>query len=85
MSGENDTSLQQEPPRRLPVTGTLLADAQDRVGEFRGEWGGRWFLRPVSGGTAWQVDPEDVRPATAEQRLRFGTARANARSRGDVL
>ncbi|WOX11190.1 hypothetical protein [Streptomyces sp. N50] len=74
----------QEPPQ-LPAPGTLLADSRGRVGEFRGEWCGVWSLRPVTGGTEWTVDPEDVRPATPAQRLRAETARANARSRGEVL
>ncbi len=73
-----------EPPQPPPV-GTLLVDADDRVGEFRGEWAGLWSLRPAIGGTEWTVRPEDVRPATPEQRLRALTARANARSRGEYL
>ncbi|MFF7328920.1 hypothetical protein ACIQU5_04225 [Streptomyces sp. NPDC090306] len=60
-------------------------DAQGRVGEFRGEWCGAWSLRPVTGGLEWTVRPDEVRPADAEERLRAGTARANARSRGEVL
>nr|WP_089106766.1 hypothetical protein [Streptomyces hyaluromycini] len=84
MCGENNSARQQEPPP-LPATGTLLADDQERVGEFRGEWMGRWSLRPESGGVEWTVDPGEVQPATPEQRLRFATARANARSRGEVL
>lgn len=83
MSGENSTPQQE--PARPPATGTLLVDAQDRVGEFRGVMGSRWALRPVRGGVEWEVEPEEVRPATPEQRLRYATARKNARSRGDVL
>jgi hypothetical protein len=74
----------QEPPQ-LPAPGTLLVDAQDRVGEFRGKWCGVWSLRPVTGGTEWIVNPEDVQLADAKQRLHAETARANARSRGEVL
>jgi hypothetical protein len=74
----------QEPPQ-LPAPGTLLVDAQDRIGEFRGEWCGLWSLRPVTGRTEWTVNPEDVQPADAKQRLHAETARANARSRGEVL
>lgn len=84
MPGENVEAEQQEPPS-APPTGTLLVDARERVGEFRGEWCGLWSLRPVTGGTEWTVAPEDVRPAGPEQRLRAETARANARSRGDIL
>ncbi|RZU44071.1 hypothetical protein EV284_1528 [Streptomyces sp. BK022] len=60
-------------------------DADDRVGEFRGEWAGLWSLRPVAGGTEWTVRPEEARPAPPEQRIRALTARANARSRGEYL
>ncbi|MFD5748285.1 hypothetical protein [Streptomyces sp. NPDC127033] len=87
MPGENvpaKGAKTQEPPY-VPALGTLMVDAQERVGEFRGEWCGLWSLRPVTGGTEWTVAPEDARPASAEQRLRAKTARANARSRGEVL
>ncbi|MEU6171092.1 hypothetical protein ABZ832_04120 [Streptantibioticus parmotrematis] len=71
---------------RPPALGTLVVDvARGRVGEFRGEWCGRWFLRPVAGGREWAARPEDVRAVSPEQRLRAQTARANARSRGEVL
>lgn len=70
---------------RTPERGILLVDAQGRVGEFRGEWCGEWSLRPVTGGLEWTVGPDEVRPASPEERLRAGTARANARSRGEVL
>lgn len=73
-----------EPPQ-LPPIGTLLVDSHERVGEFRGEWAGLWCLRPATGGTEWAVRPEDVRPASPEQRLRALTARANRRSRGECL
>ncbi|WP_342634512.1 hypothetical protein [Streptomyces sp. AmelKG-E11A] len=59
--------------------------ARDRVGEFRGEWCGWWCLRPVCGGTEWAVMPEDMQLARPEERLRAETARANARSRGELL
>ncbi|MEU3653537.1 hypothetical protein AB0E67_12040 [Streptomyces sp. NPDC032161] len=59
--------------------------SRDRVGEFRGEWCGRWSLRPVGGGVEWTVAPEDVRPADPIQRLRAELTRANRRSRGELL
>lgn len=68
-----------------PATGTLMVDATGRVGEFRGEWCGLWSLRPATGGTEWTVAPNDVKPASAEQCIHAKTARANARSRGDLL
>ncbi|MDI3386531.1 hypothetical protein QIS99_09945 [Streptomyces sp. B-S-A8] len=73
-------------PTPAPAIGTLLLDLVcDQLGEFRGELGNRWFLRPACGGTEWEVAPERTRPATVEQRLRVATARANARSRGELL
>lgn len=69
-----------------PALGVLLLDVRrDRLGEFRGCCCGRWYLRPVRGGREWEVDPEDVRPVDPAQRLHAETARANARSRGEVL
>lgn len=80
---EPPPAISPNPP--IPPVGTLVVDAQGRIGEFRGEWCGAWSLRRVTGGTEWTVSPEDVRPLTPEQRLRAETARANARSRGEVL
>ncbi|MFF9351312.1 hypothetical protein [Streptomyces sp. NPDC014734] len=57
----------------------------DRVGEFRGVAGPYWSLRPVRGGTEWEAPPECVRRLTSSERLRAETARANARSRGELL
>jgi hypothetical protein len=84
VSGEN-VPLRPQTPQPVPAVGTLVVDARDRVGEFRGVWCGEWSLRPVTGGTEWTVAPEDVQPASPEQRLRAETARANARSRGELL
>ncbi|MFF5876620.1 hypothetical protein ACIQ9M_19530 [Streptomyces californicus] len=71
----------------MPSVGTLMVDAgrAGRVGVFRGVAGPYWSLRPVCGGVEWEARPEHVRPATAAERLRARTARANARSRGEVL
>ncbi|EGJ75910.1 hypothetical protein STTU_3121 [Streptomyces sp. Tu6071] len=69
-----------------PERGALVVDVvRDQVAEFQGAMGGKWWLRPVRGGCEWSVAPGDVRPASPEERLRGGTARANARSRGDRL
>ncbi|MEU6061998.1 hypothetical protein [Streptomyces sp. NPDC047097] len=54
-----------------PAVGTLLLDtAHDKVGEFRGECEGSWFLRPVGGGVEWETDPADTRPARPADRAR---------------
>ncbi|MEU6603602.1 hypothetical protein [Streptomyces shenzhenensis] len=84
MFGKNDRTERQQTPHH-PTPGTLMVDADQRVGEFRGEAYGFWFLRPVTGGKEWSVAPEDVQPASPEQRLHAETARANARSRGELL
>ncbi|MFJ2904603.1 hypothetical protein [Streptomyces sp. NPDC087212] len=64
-----------------PAVGTLVVDTgQETVAEFRAELAGRWYLRPVTGGVEWDVDPRTVRPASPEQRLRVELARANAQS-----
>lgn len=85
MSGKCVRTGQPEPPP-VPEVGTLMVDvSRDQVGEFRGEWCGWWCLRPVCGGTEWAVMPEDVQLAGPEERLRAETARANARSRGELL
>ncbi|MEU6391993.1 hypothetical protein [Streptomyces sp. NPDC046939] len=74
-------------PAGLPETGALMVDTsrRSRVGEFRGAVGSYWYLRPVTGGVEWEVAPQDARPADPGERLSAETARANARSRGDVL
>ncbi|MFF0058653.1 hypothetical protein ACFYRI_30115 [Streptomyces microflavus] len=76
-----------EEPPDLPALGTLLVDTSrnNRVGEFRGGAGCYWSLRPMGGGTEWEVEPRHVRLALPIEQLRARTARANARSRGDIL
>ena len=74
-----------ERPQFLPEVGALLLDVtRDQIGEFRGEWAGKWSLRPVRDGIEWEVEPGDVRPVTARQRLRAEVGKANARSRGEI-
>ncbi|MFG2403497.1 hypothetical protein ACGFR8_04010 [Streptomyces brevispora] len=71
---------------QLPPIGALVVDRSrnDRVGEFRGVAGPYWSLRPVGGGSEWEADPDNVRPATRDERLGARTAYENARSRGEV-
>ncbi|MCX5399246.1 hypothetical protein [Streptomyces sp. NBC_00102] len=73
--------------RPVPAPGTPMVDTTQgcRVGEFRGVAGPYWAIRPIGGGTEWEVAPEHTRPATPIERLRAENARCNARSRGDVL
>lgn len=68
-----------------PELGSLVLDtATDKVGEYRGETGARWALRPVGGGPEWEAEPGAVEPAGTYERMRAETARQNARSRGDM-
>ncbi|MFD3973904.1 hypothetical protein [Streptomyces cyaneofuscatus] len=77
----------QEAPPDPPTPNTPLVDTSrnDRVGEFRGVAGLYWSLCPVGGGREWEVEPRHVRPALPMEQIRARTARANARSRGEVL
>lgn len=85
MSGKTDTAEWQGPPQ-VPSLGALVVDIRRaKPAVFRGVTYGHWHLRPVTGGTEWTVDPDDVRPATPEERIHAKTARANARSRGELL
>ncbi|MEU6240954.1 hypothetical protein GTW40_16050 [Streptomyces sp. SID4985] len=56
-----------------------------RVGVVMGHEGPYVQLRPLGGGREWDCPPDRLRTATAAERLRAATARANARSRGEVL
>ncbi|MBT2505549.1 hypothetical protein J7I98_06460 [Streptomyces sp. ISL-98] len=69
-----------------PELGDLVHDSgMGKVGEFRGAWAGKWLIRPVLGGTEWDAEPENVRPADQTERLSARTAQANARSAGALL
>ncbi|MCX2971152.1 MULTISPECIES: hypothetical protein [Streptomyces] len=64
----------------------LVYDAEtDSVGEFRGVAGPYWLLRSATGGAGWLADPARVCRADPIERLSAEVARANARSRGEVL
>ncbi|MFE2277821.1 hypothetical protein ACFXAE_11315 [Streptomyces sp. NPDC059454] len=87
----NSEKRQQTAPgeTRLPV-GELAHDVrQDRRGIVMDHQDGFVWLRPEGGGTEWTALPADVRPLhvleRAEPLLRARIARANARSRGEVL
>ncbi|GAA0915502.1 hypothetical protein [Streptomyces thermoalcalitolerans] len=73
---------------RLPV-GQLAHDTRrEQRGIVMDHLDGFVWLRPVGGGTEWTALPGDVRPLDVrgqEDLLRARVARANARSRGEVL
>ncbi|MFM9448831.1 hypothetical protein [Streptomyces acidiscabies] len=69
-----------------PAVGDLAYDTRrDRHGVVMERTGGQVHLRPKGGGLEWAARPEDVEPAGAGEELGTGVARANARSRGEVL
>ncbi|MFG3106132.1 hypothetical protein [Streptomyces tendae] len=73
---------------RLPV-GDLARDVRlERSGIVMDHQDGLVWLRPEGGGTEWTAAPGDVRPMNVRERaeaLMWQVARANARSRGEVL
>lgn len=49
------------PPTEPPTVGTPVFDTRrGMVGEYRGEVGGRWLLRPPQGGKEWEAMPDQV-------------------------
>ncbi|MFG2376428.1 hypothetical protein ACGFY9_33765 [Streptomyces sp. NPDC048504] len=64
-----------------PERGALMYDpVLPKVGEYQDKAGPYAMLRPVGGGREWEADPEQIRPATAEERLSAGVKAANARA-----
>ncbi|MFF0432399.1 hypothetical protein ACFYU9_09290 [Streptomyces sp. NPDC004327] len=66
----------------VPEVGDLVRDgATGEVGFYVGTVAGRFLIRPVHGGHAWEAEPADVQPATPLRELRARAAEINARSR----
>ncbi|MET9648700.1 MULTISPECIES: hypothetical protein [unclassified Streptomyces] len=66
----------------LPEVGDLVRDiATGRVGFYMDSVAGRFLIRPVSGGSTWEAEPDDVQLATPMRELRARAAEINARSR----
>ncbi|WP_416970360.1 hypothetical protein [Streptomyces sp. 4F14] len=84
MSDETMSETQNPPP--VPAVGTIMIDEHDRIGEFRGEVHGQWWLRPLKGGTEWTVQPGGAEPAPPSWGLRAKVALANERTtrRGEL-
>ncbi|WUT08399.1 hypothetical protein OG802_24980 [Streptomyces sp. NBC_00704] len=73
-------------PPSSPAVGDLAYDTRrDRYGVVMERTGGQVHLRPKGGGLEWAARPEDVEPACAGEELGPRVARANARSRGEIL
>lgn len=72
--------------REAPAVGDVMVDeARERIGEFRGAVGGKFWLRPIGGGREWEASPDVCRGATDEEKLRERVSAANERSRNGVV
>jgi hypothetical protein len=68
-----------------PGIGELAKDtARDRIGVVMGALGGRVQLRPIGGGTEWDVMPDNVVAPSPREELSARLAIRNGNSR-DVL
>ena len=67
-----------------PIGSYVVDIRTGRVGRLMGDAGPRLMLRPVGGGREWECVPDEVRPATAVERISATTAYVNARSRGEI-
>jgi len=65
-----------------PGIGELAKDsARDQIGIVMGEVGGRVQIRPVGGGTEWDVMPDNVVALSPREELNARLAIKNANSR----
>ncbi|WP_331448507.1 hypothetical protein [Streptomyces prasinus] len=83
------TTLPEPEATRLPV-GELAHDARwEKRGIVMDHQDGFVWLRPEGGGTEWTALPADVQPLNVRERAEAlmwaRVAKANARSRGEVL
>ncbi|MFF4568847.1 hypothetical protein [Streptomyces sp. NPDC001410] len=63
-----------------PDVGELVYDTKrDRVGEVVDYQAGRALLRPLGGGIEWEADPDELRSADANERLRARVTEMNTR------
>jgi hypothetical protein len=66
----------------VPEVGDLVRDtATGRVGFYVDSVAGRFLIRPVHDGHAWEAEPGNVQLATPLRELRARAAEINARSR----
>ncbi|KOG16221.1 MULTISPECIES: hypothetical protein [Streptomyces] len=55
----------------MPTVRQLMIDSTGKAGEYQGEEGGCWLLRPLGGGKEWEVPMGAARRATAEEERRL--------------
>jgi hypothetical protein len=67
------------------ATGMTARDASGRTGRVMDMWGGLVFMRPLEGGTEWQVSEALVEQVFPSDLLSDRLAALNARSRGEAL
>ena len=72
------------PPTKPPIGSYVVDTHTGKVGMVMGHEGPYVQLRALGGGKEWDVAPDAVRRATAEERLGAATAYADARGHGDV-
>jgi hypothetical protein len=72
------------PPAKPPIGSYVVDTHTGKVGMVMGHEGPYVQLRALGGGKEWDVAPDAVRRATAEERLGAATAYADARGDGDV-
>ncbi|MCY0946180.1 hypothetical protein [Streptomyces antarcticus] len=69
-------------PALVPAIGDTVRDTHhNRLGIVTDRLGPRLRLRPLTGGRAWEANPEDTEPLSAPEALRARLAEVNARSR----
>ncbi|MEU8886454.1 hypothetical protein [Streptomyces sp. NPDC048442] len=70
---------------KQPSLGSYVVDlTTGRVGRVVTRVGRLLRLAPVGAGREWNCDQDEVRQATASERLSAATAYVNARSRGEL-
>lgn len=65
----------------VPQVGDIVRDtAKQLPGEVKGNLGGYYQLRPITGGTEWDVLPQDIKELPQMEILSLKAAAANHRS-----
>lgn len=59
----------------------IVKDAKGNLGEYMGETLGKCHLRPIGGGTEWDVNPPEIRECPPQERMQAKLTVVNTRSR----
>ncbi|WP_405595364.1 hypothetical protein OG741_04515 [Streptomyces sp. NBC_01410] len=80
MAGTRADGSESGTPAVLEI-GTLAVDTRrNKVGRVMGHVGPRVQLRPLEGGREWDVEPQNIRAASADEALSARVAETNRRS-----